>query len=49
MALGMYPAIGLLKARTLRDEYKKLLANHIDPQEHIKAEKQEKLQATQHI
>ena len=47
MALGFYPTIGLSKARSLRDEYKKLLANHIDPQEHLKAEKQEKLHANQ--
>lgn len=47
MALGFYPTVGLSKARSLRDEYKQLLANDIDPQEYLKAEKQEKLQATQ--
>lgn len=47
MSLGQYPAISLSKARTLRDEYRQLVANGIDPQQHIKAEKYEKLQATQ--
>ncbi|CDF99461.1 Putative Integrase [Avibacterium paragallinarum JF4211] len=45
MSLGMYPTVGLSKARSLRDEYKKLLADDIDPQEHIKSQKQDKLQS----
>ncbi|KGQ32006.1 tyrosine-type recombinase/integrase [Gallibacterium anatis] len=47
MALGFYPAISLSKARSLRDEYKQLLANDIDPQVYIKREKQNKLHASQ--
>ncbi|MCT8715957.1 tyrosine-type recombinase/integrase [Glaesserella parasuis] len=47
IALGMYPTVNLSKARALRDEYKKLLADDIDPQQYIKNKQQEKLQETQ--
>lgn len=47
IALGMYPAITLSKARALRDEYKHLLANGIDPQEHCKQLELQKLQFKQ--
>lgn len=44
IALGMYPTVTLAKARALREEYKQLLANNIDPQTHLK---QIELQALQ--
>lgn len=43
MALGMYPTVTLAKARALREEYKRLLADDIDPQEHLQSNKQTKL------
>lgn len=39
LALGVYPAIGLAKARELRDEARRLLAEGIDPSQHRKATK----------
>jgi prophage CP4-57-like integrase len=36
ISLGLYPAITLSKARELREQYRQLLANKIDPQEYIK-------------
>lgn len=36
MSLGAYPVIGLAEARQKRDEYRKLLAQNIDPQAHAK-------------
>ncbi len=47
IALGMYPEITLSDARTLRNEYKRLLANGIDPQEHCKQLELQKLQSKQ--
>ena len=35
ISLGLYPAITLSKARELREQYRQLLANKIDPQEYI--------------
>lgn len=37
ISLGRYSEISLAQARKLRDEYRALLAEHIDPQEHRKA------------
>ena len=39
LSLGVYPDIGLKDARERRDEYRKLLANGIDPSEQRKATK----------
>ena len=39
MALGVYPAVTLAKARDRRDDARKLLADGIDPSEHRKAAK----------
>jgi len=36
ISLGQYPAIFLAKARSLRDEYRDLLANDVDPKDHRK-------------
>jgi len=38
-AIGAYPAYTLLKARTIRDELKRLIADGIDPNEKKKQEK----------
>lgn len=38
ISLGAYPAVSLLDARQKRDEYRSLLAQNIDPQEHIKSQ-----------
>ncbi|HDR1236148.1 TPA: tyrosine-type recombinase/integrase [Pasteurella multocida] len=40
LTIGEYPAITLAQARAKRDEYQALLAQGIDPQEHVKAEQQ---------
>ena len=36
ISLGLYPAITLSKRMELREQYRQLLANKIDPQEYIK-------------
>lgn len=41
--IGSYPAIYLADARKLRDEYRSLLANGIDPQQHRQQQEQAKL------
>lgn len=41
LAFGAYPAVGLQKARQLRDEARQLLADGQDPGEHKKAAKRE--------
>ena len=43
LALGVYPAISLAKARKKRDEARVLLAEGIDPSEHKKKKQAEKL------
>lgn len=43
MTLGHYPAISLQQARALRDEYNALLAQNIDPQEHLAKTYQQEL------
>lgn len=40
ISLGVYPAITLKKARELRDHFKRLVAEGVDPSESRKAEKQ---------
>jgi len=42
--LGTYPSLKLAEARQQRDEYKKLIANEVDPADHRKQIKQEQLQ-----
>ncbi|MGF6965923.1 integrase [Paraburkholderia sp. WC7.3g] len=39
LSLGVYPAVGLKKARDRRDEARELLADGVDPGEHQKAKK----------
>ena len=39
VSLGTYPALSLAQARSIREEYRSLLAQGIDPQEH-KAQEQ---------
>ena len=39
LSLGVYPHVGLSKARKRRDEERALLADHIDPSKHRKAQK----------
>lgn len=39
LSLGVYPAIGLAKARKRRDEERALLADHIDPSKHRREQK----------
>ena len=34
VSLGTYPALSLAQARSIREEYRSLLAQGIDPQEH---------------
>ena len=41
--LGVYPAMSLMEARAKRDEFKALLAQNIDPREHLKRLELEKL------
>lgn len=43
LAHGVYPEVSLKDAREKRDQAKKLLANHIDPSEHNKAQKSARL------
>jgi len=38
--LGTYPSLKLAEARQQRDEYKKLIANEVDPADHKKQMKQ---------
>ncbi|MDH2998664.1 preprotein translocase [Pasteurellaceae bacterium LFhippo2] len=45
ISLGTYPSVSLAQARTIREEYRALLAQNIDPQIH--KEEQERLQAEQ--
>ncbi len=47
ISLGKYPAVTLAKARALRDEYRQLLANGIDPQIQLKHNELVALQASQ--
>ncbi|MGT3004351.1 Arm DNA-binding domain-containing protein [Pasteurella multocida] len=35
MSLGSYPELSLAAARQKRDEYRSLLAQDIDPQDHV--------------
>lgn len=44
-ALGAYPLVGLLEAREIRANVKKLLANGIDPTQHRRLTKQQKMEA----
>ncbi|WP_032093370.1 integrase arm-type DNA-binding domain-containing protein [Necropsobacter rosorum] len=46
IALGTYPALSLAQARSIREEYRALLAQDIDPQEH---KKQKQKAAIAHI
>ena len=39
LSLGIYPDVSLSKARERRDEYRKLLADGIDPSGHRKAQR----------
>lgn len=39
LSLGVYPKVSLEEARKLRDDYRKMLADGIDPSEERKAEK----------
>ena len=39
LSLGVYPEVGLAKARKRRDEERALLADHIDPSQHRKEQK----------
>ncbi len=43
LAIGTYPTVSLEQARTKRDEFKRLLANGIDPAEQRNNKKQEQL------
>ena len=43
--LGTYPSLKLAEARQQRDEYKKLIANGVDPADHKKQMKQGQLEA----
>lgn len=42
MSLGTYPEISIAQARQIRDEYRSLLANNIDPQQHRQQQEQAK-------
>ncbi|MGC6246288.1 tyrosine-type recombinase/integrase [Pasteurella multocida] len=44
MSLGSYPELSLAAARQKRDEYRSLLAQDIDPQDHVFEASQKKLQ-----
>jgi integrase len=44
-ALGAYPLVSAAEARTIRDNIKKLLANGIDPTQHRRLTKQQKMEA----
>ncbi|MFW1786580.1 integrase arm-type DNA-binding domain-containing protein, partial [Acinetobacter nosocomialis] len=44
LAIGTYPTISLEQARSKRDEFKKMLANGIDPAEQRNNKKREQLQ-----
>ena len=44
--IGTYPAVSLVEARAKRDEFKALLAQNIDPREHLKRLEFEKLSET---
>ena len=46
VSLGTYPALSLAQARSIREEYRSLLAQGIDPQEH---KEQEQKAAIEHI
>lgn len=39
LSLGVYPDVSLVEARERRDSYRALLADGIDPSEHLKAER----------
>lgn len=39
LALGVYPSVSLPEARMRRDTYRAMLADGIDPSEHVKMEK----------
>jgi hypothetical protein len=39
LSLGVYPDVSLTEARTRRDDFRTLLADGIDPSEHVKAER----------
>ncbi len=46
ISVGVYPDVGLRKARELRDEYRKLVAADVDPSENRKAVKATSLENT---
>ncbi|MGE0109714.1 MAG: tyrosine-type recombinase/integrase [Bdellovibrionales bacterium] len=46
-SIGAYPLVGAGEARTIRDNVKKLLANGIDPTQHRRTTKQQKMEANQ--
>jgi hypothetical protein len=48
LALGVYPAVSLLKARQRRDKARELLADGIDPSTAKRADKQAKADAAAH-
>jgi integrase len=49
LALGVYPDVGLAKARVDRDDARKLLANGVDPGVNRKAEKQSRMDGQANI
>lgn len=49
ISLGIYPTVTLANARKKRDEYRELLANNVDPQDHISQVKTEALQQQTHL
>ncbi len=44
-SVGPYPLVGAAEARTIRDNVKKLLANGIDPTQHRRITKQQKMES----
>ena len=46
ISVGVYPDVGLRKARELRDEYRRLVASDVDPSENRKAVKATSLENT---
>ncbi len=44
-SVGMYPLVGAAEAREIRDNVKKLLASGIDPTQHRRLSKQQKMEA----
>lgn len=46
-SVGAYPLVGAAEAREIRDNVKKLLANGIDPTQHRRVTKQQKMEANE--